>query len=347
MKSPRLLLIIFFFTSSASSFSQKLKKADRITAANVESHVNYLSDEKLKGRTAGSEGERIAEEYIVRQFQKTGCKPMGDSSNWFQKFNINDGKEIAATSRFLINGRELKLYTDYFPFSFSASKKTEAAVSMELAENGVPWFVELKDLLDNEDGTPTKDTSALISSKATHAASKGATALIVYNNSELKDLQFNAKDAVQTAKIPVVYINKPAQRKHLSRESIDVKLNIQLKDKSRIGSNVLGYSDNHADSTILIGAHLDAEKDVAALLELSRLLKGRPYKSWNYLFTVYSGEKNGADGINYFNDHPVINLQKVNYTLNLDTVESKGLPAVKQSILAINALRSHETKTRP
>jgi hypothetical protein len=39
-------------------------------------------------------------------------------------------------------------------------------------------------------------------------------------------------------------------------------------------------------------------------------------------------------------------LQKVNYSIHLDMIENKGLPAVKQSIEAINVLRIHEIKTR-
>jgi Zn-dependent M28 family amino/carboxypeptidase len=120
-----------------------------------------------------------------------------------------------------------------------------------------------------------------------------------------------------------------------------------MKDRIRGSCNVVGYADNAAGSTVVATAHLDDDSDVAALLELAKLLKNKQYRTSNYLFVVYSGEKKGADGINYFNSHPAFNLQKVSYTLNMDTIQNKGLPAVKQSILAINALRTHETKTRP
>ncbi|MBA4166547.1 MAG: hypothetical protein H0X41_03215 [Chitinophagaceae bacterium] len=349
MKKPQRLLIIFFLIIASSSFSQKLKKADRVIAENIQAHVNYLSDDRLKGRIAGTDGEHIADEYIITHFKKSGCKPMGDSSYWIQKFMIADGKEIVNTSHLSINGKELALHTDYFPFAFSASKKAEANVAMELAETGVPWFIDLKELMDNGDTAKTKDTSALIVMRAARAASKGATALIVYNNSAIQDLGYNPMAPFETAKIPVVYIMGNAAKKHLQKESasLDVKMNISLKDRFRNGCNVLGYADNAADSTVVATAHLDNERDVAALIELSRLLRNKQFRSSNYLFVVYSGEKKGADGINYFNNHPVFNLQKVNYTLNLDTMQDKGLPAVKKSIAAINALRTHETKTRP
>jgi aminopeptidase YwaD len=328
MKKPLRLFIIFFLILTSPAFSQNLKKADRIIAENFQSHINYLSDERLKSRMASQEGVSQAEEYIIGQFKKTGYKPMGDSSSWLQKFNIPDGREITAASHLSINGKELVLHADYFPFAFSASKKAEASVAMDLAENGVPWFADLKELLDKEPGTKARDTSVLISEKATRAAAKGATA--------------------GKASIPVVYITKTALKKYLAKESssMDIRLNVEMKDRIRNGYNVIGYSDNKADSTVITMAHLDEEKDVAALLELSRLLKSRQYRALNYLFIIYSGERKDANGIKYFNDHPAINLQKVNYSIHLDMIENKGLPAVKQSIEAINVLRIHEIKTR-
>ena len=349
MENPRSLLIIFFLIINSPSFSQKLKKADRRIAENIQIHVNYLSGDKVNGRVAGSEGEKSALEYIIGQFKKTGYAPAGDGSSWLQKFNIPAGREIAPATRFFINGKELILYTDFFPFPFSASNKAEASVAMELAENGVPWFVDLKELLDNEEGTQAKDTSVLIRTRAERAAAKGATALIVYNTSQIPDLVFNSKDSVETSKIPVLYLTGPAMKKHLSKASalLDIKLNIVMNDKVIKGYNVAAYSDNAADSTVMTTADLDDEKGVAALLELSRLLKNNQYRSLNFLFVVYPGGGKGAYGNKYFIDHPVLNLQKVSYAINLDTTAHKGLPAVKQSIVSINALRRHETKTRP
>jgi aminopeptidase YwaD len=348
MEKPRRLLIIFFLVVASTSFSQKLKKGDRIIAENCQTHVNFLSDDKLKGRVAGSEGEQIADQYIAGQFRKSGCKPKGDGSSWFQQFSIPDGRDIAS-SALSVNGKPLLLHTDYFPFAFSASKTAEASVAMALAENGVPWFADLKELLEGSGDSLAKDTSGLISEKARKAALKGATALIVYNSSAINDLAFNSMDAVAPASIPVLYVTKAALKKHLSKETsaVDVKLSVEMKERKRNGINVIGYSDNGADSTVITSAHLDDANDVAALLELSRLVKGKPYRTSNYLFVVFPGENKGADGHKYFYDHPVINLQRVNYSLNLDTVQTKGLPAVKQSIASINAVRIHETTTRP
>ena len=61
---PVLILICF------EASSQKLKKADKAVISRLTEHVQYLSDDKLEGRRAGSNGEQLAAEYISNQFKK-------------------------------------------------------------------------------------------------------------------------------------------------------------------------------------------------------------------------------------------------------------------------------------
>ena len=46
------------------SHAQKLKKADKVILANLQVHIAYLADDKLEGRRAGTNVEKIAYEYI-------------------------------------------------------------------------------------------------------------------------------------------------------------------------------------------------------------------------------------------------------------------------------------------
>jgi Zn-dependent M28 family amino/carboxypeptidase len=41
------------------------------------SHVKFLADDKLEGRNTGSEGHRIAANYVAEQFERDGLKPAG------------------------------------------------------------------------------------------------------------------------------------------------------------------------------------------------------------------------------------------------------------------------------
>jgi hypothetical protein len=119
--------------------------------------------------------------------------------------------------------------------------------------------------------------------------------------------------------------------------------------------NVIGFLDNKAPQTIIIGAHfdhlgtgeqgssLDANptgkihngaddnaSGVAGVLELARYFQSNKIsEANNFLFMCFSGEELGLHGSKYFTEHPTIDMAKVNYMINLDMVgrfeKDKGL----------------------
>jgi len=119
-------------------------------------------------------------------------------------------------------------------------------------------------------------------------------------------------------------------------------LNIKA-DSTTTGQNVIGYLDNGAKTTVVIGAHFDhlgmggegslyrdTEKaihngaddnasGVAILLKLAEFLTKNEVKQ-NYLFIAFSGEEKGLLGSNYFTKNPTISLKDVSYMLNMDMV---------------------------
>lgn len=341
----RLLIVLLF--ASFSSVAQKLKKADKAMITNLQTHIMYLADDKLEGRRAGTNGEKLAREYISTQFQKAGLEPKGEQG-WFQPFEINDGKQIGTATLLYINDRELKLHDEFFPFVFSPNSSLEAAVSPALKEKGVPWFDDLKDVIEENKENPHFDLSEAIKTIAGKAAEKGATALFVYNSSAITDhLQFDSKDNSRPLVIPVIYLTEKARQQYLSDESatLDIRLKTSIGDKKRTGNNVIGFINNGAASTIIIGAHYDhlgygedgnsllrtGERQIhngaddnasgtAALIELAKILKLSKDKNNNYAFIAFSGEELGLFGSKYFTEHPTINLQSVNYMVNMDMV---------------------------
>ncbi len=57
-----------------------------ITAAEIQGHVDILAGPEMQGRGAGSEGGRLAGEYLAEQFKQLGFEPAGDDGTWFQDF---------------------------------------------------------------------------------------------------------------------------------------------------------------------------------------------------------------------------------------------------------------------
>ncbi len=120
MLRTKLAVIFLLLTGIVSG--QKLKKADKITRDNLEAHIKFLADDKLEGRRAGSNGEKLAMEYISEQFRTSGLTAKG-VDGFYQPFEINEGLQINEGTYFTINETPLVAGTDFFPFTFSAEKK--------------------------------------------------------------------------------------------------------------------------------------------------------------------------------------------------------------------------------
>jgi len=122
-----------------------------------------------------------------------------------------------------------------------------------------------------------------------------------------------------------------------------VKYTSSNSDSTITGRNILAFLDNNAKQTVIIGAHYDhlgygAEgslyrgegkeihngaddnaSGVAVMLNLASKLKNNN-KENNYLFMAFSGEEMGLLGSNYFVKNATLNLDSVNYMLNMDMV---------------------------
>ena len=252
-----ILLLIFIFTLPC--LSQKLKKADKISRDNLEAHVRYLADDRLEGRRAGSPGEKLAMEYISDKFKSAGLLPKGNDG-YYQEFEINEGLQINNGTTFSINDVTLEAGKDYFPFPYSARKSIEASPAIAIQEADMPWFVDLEDILDENKQNPHFDLNDYIKKNAQKAYDRAATAVVIYNTSaDADNLSFNPKDRSETLPLPVIYVNKDAATKYFSdaTATLNIKLNVDIGEKKRKGHNVVGYIDNGAPTTVVLGAHFD------------------------------------------------------------------------------------------
>ncbi|WP_336066852.1 M28 family peptidase [Mesoflavibacter sp. CH_XMU1404-2] len=122
-----------------------------------------------------------------------------------------------------------------------------------------------------------------------------------------------------------------------------VSYTVKDGDSTITGTNVVGFIDNQAEHTVIIGAHYDhlgygAEgslyrgdtkeihngaddnaSGVGVLLDLAKKLKDTN-KGNNYLFITFSGEEMGLLGSNYYAKNPTVSNDKANYMINMDMV---------------------------
>ncbi|MBL7847088.1 MAG: M20/M25/M40 family metallo-hydrolase [Cyclobacteriaceae bacterium] len=139
---------------------------------------------------------------------------------------------------------------------------------------------------------------------------------------------------------------KPYGDNKTYRQQFDFKGGMHGTGEAGKAMNLVGYLDNGAPTTVIIGAHYDHlgmgnqgssldpnpagkihngaddnASGVAGLLELARYLKTNKVKEKNnFLFLCFSGEELGLYGSDYFVEHPTIDLASVNYMINLDMV---------------------------
>lgn len=341
-----LYFFILIFACSCSS-QKKISSVNESLTGNLKTHIQFLADDKLEGRRAGSNGEKLAMDYIASQFQAVGLEPKG-TNQYFQAFDINEGKVINPASGFSIGNDQLELGKDFFPLPYSANAEIKALPVIHIQETEMPWFFDLKDVLEENKNNPHFDLTGYIYSNAKKVMDRGASAVIIYNTSSLDDkMEFNSKDRSEKLSIPVIYVRKAAALKYFKDESatLDLKLKTDIGEKRRPGHNVAGFINNGAATTVVLGAHYDhlgygedgnsmfrtGEKAIhngaddnasgtAALIELARLLKNSNAKNNNYLFLAFSGEELGLFGSKYFVENPTIGLGSINYMINMDMV---------------------------
>ncbi len=158
---------------------------------------------------------------------------------------------------------------------------------------------------------------------------------------------------------------KPSVNPHEQAQIVDT-----IGDGLIGGINVVGYIDNQAETTVVVGAHYDHlglggigslhrgeeaihngaddnASGVAIMLNLASRLKEANTNN-NYVFIGFSGEEMGLLGSAYFVRNATIDINSVTYMINLDMVgrlnEEKTLavhgvgtsPVFKQTLFANN-----------
>lgn len=348
MKNLLLVVLMLPLLINAQSKKQRRameaqQKADELVISNLKNHIQYLSDDKLEGRSSGSKGEALAAQYIADEFKKMGLQPKG-SSGYLQTFPILSGTIIDPVSYFKINGTALELGKEYTPLAYSAQKTVNGIAAIALREAKEPWFLDLKETLEKNKNKADFNIEDAIKTEAKNVISKGGTALIVYNSGNIAtNIKFNKADKSPPIDIPVLYVTPQGFSKFFKDKTalLDIEAQITFALQDRTGRNVIGFIDNKASQTIIVGAHydhlgfgddgntLDSGKlvrngaddnasGIAGLLEIARAQTMNDKKKNNYLFIAFSGEELGLLGSKYWLDNT--SDMSVNFMVNLDMI---------------------------
>lgn len=320
-------------------------------------HILYLASDSLGGRLTGTQGEKLASEYIAEVFRTTGIASVPGMNGYFQEFQFSRGKALGPDNVFRSGKVALKNGDRFYPLAFSGIGKAESK-AVDLA-----YGIGSSSVKDDYKGKNVKGKIVLIRTglpasvnphtepgrfadlreKAAYAASKGAAAVIFFNpDTAVQNPALVLDIPVKELSIPVVFLadNKFAAKLGGRR----VFVSTDLYKLSGTGRNVLGWIDHGAANTVMIGAHYDHlgmgderhsrhrgepeihngaddnASGVSMMLELGKTVRNPAWNSSNYLLVAFSGEELGLWGSKWLADHMPQAAGPINYMLNFDMV---------------------------
>lgn len=379
----KILLLLWVATLYASLTAQAQNNSTLVK--NLKKHVQYLASDKLEGRGTATPGEKKAYLYIQKQFKAAGLTPKGNANTYLQPFNYTVARTYLPQKNTLtINNHKLTINTDFYPLQQTtnitnlSTQIVNVKGGVQLNDLNINHYKNLNvqnkiviiDVFDNDTINPHSKYSSLLTldNKLKTAQQNGAAAAIIINtNPHMPDPVFE-KTTKTTTILPTLFLKKDPYQKLFANNPANAQaiLTLETNKVQKTGHNIIGFIDNKAPNTIIIGAHYDhlgygeqggsldphhtAHPQVhngaddnasgaALIIELAKKLKNSNLKNNNYLITAFSGEELGLLGSDHLAKNLPIDTGTVSYMLNFDMVGR--LDTQKQ--LIINAIGTSPT----
>ena len=353
-----ILLSHLAFVISLNVWAQKPHFGEKKRSKRITKHITYLASDELGGRLSASDNDRKSAEYIAKQYERMGLEPAGENDSYYQYMSTPDLRLAKSNTSLVLDKYVLKLFKEFYPLSASSNKGTyegEAVnVNYGIEDEGLKHHdyqdkeVSGKVVLIKMDipgGVHPHNryiSWSGIEYRATYAKSKGAKAVVYYTDNEELQPSGTLAKTLDNAGIPIFFVKKDLS----SLDVTTARFNLDILMITKIANNVLGFIDNQANQTVVVGAHHDhlgrgqkggslAEipgdihngaddnaSGVAGLFEIAQAIVKKPkkYKNNNYLFIAFSGEEQGLIGSKYFVKSPLMQKQNVNFMINMDMI---------------------------
>ena len=190
------LVTILILLSFSILFAQNNPE---ITKQEIQDHINYLASDELEGRFSGSAGERLAGDYIAKEFESYGLKKMFGSS-YFQEFDFTSNIELGENNSLSIKTSDgtvdLKINDDFVTAPFSGNFNFESDlvfVGYAIASDKIDYddfagvdvnnkiVIAMRYNPDNDSTKSEFDAFSALRRKASTAKEKGAKAIVFVN----------------------------------------------------------------------------------------------------------------------------------------------------------------------
>jgi hypothetical protein len=242
----------FLFMFPTILFAQEkdtvaIRYSKNISAADMSKNLHVLASDEYEGRETGKKGQKMAAEYIAKQFKESGIPPYKDNT-YFQQFPLN--VIMPSPAEISINGKQYTANKDYYNFSGSSEQKIQTDKIIFLGYgidepnysdyNGIDVKNKVVMIMAGE--PYSKDSTSLISGKKApslwttyhrlkpnKAQENGVSALVIVVDDIVKELISNKhrlesssmKLENEESEMPNIYISKEMANAILKRQNID------------------------------------------------------------------------------------------------------------------------------
>lgn len=320
--------------------------------------ISALAHDSMQGREAGTIYEKMAYNYIISRYKEIGLQTILPNNSYLQSFEFEEGFKVKDSTFLKINNIEYELNTDYFPTHYTTNKEVSGElvyVGYGISDSKLKYddYKDKTNLkgkifvmeISNPKEIPSLDSRKHyeIPRKIKLAKTKGAIAVILINtDKECPDLYDETEIKVNNLGVPVIFMTQKHTSMLKNSDGVVVNFKTLIESTKKTAYNIVGYIDNNAEKTIVIGAHYDHAgmglyysaylgfpeihngandnaSGVAGMLELAKYFKQNKLKR-NILFIAFSAEERGKLGSFYFIKSKDFDISKIDYMINLDQI---------------------------
>jgi aminopeptidase YwaD len=309
IRSNSIFLLFLLLPMVVFSKGNTTDKADQSAKGRYLQDIQYLCMNTLEGRQTGTEGEKMAADFIQTRFEGIGLLPYKGKYQW--DFTLQGGTVLGKDAYVAFNDQRLQIGSEIQFLPYSYGNEFHGATMPGVDEPGNVWLVPLSKALVQRTNTPHKILYEYTRSLMEHQP----TAIVYFNDMGASaDITLAGSSKFDALTLPVAIVNHAAAQKfirgNLLRDWIYVDAKLGYEQTNSTGKNVCGYIDNRSPLTVLVTAHYDhigmqggfmpgADNNasgVAGLFYLAEQLKVNRMTGYNYLFVAFSGKEENLQG---------------------------------------------------
>ncbi len=258
--------------------------------------INTLCDQKFHGRGYIKNGCNKSGAYLIKELNRIGLMPIANT-NYKQEyaFSVNT---FPGRVKLAINGKSLEVGRQFIVDAAAAPYKGNIALSYDTIS---------KCFINSQYACTLKVVSKLTFS-VSHEQDKQTTFLVLKDsNATWQNAKYILVNASLDAKLETNYsvFNLVSKIEGQQYPDSFIILSAHYDHLGRLGKSVYfpGANDNASG--------------VSMVLNLAKALKQQRNK-YTIVILLFSGEEIGLEGSSYFVNHPLIDLKKIKFLINLD-----------------------------